>query len=124
MTLERGQIIGYDVSRMAFEFTMIGKARIVVDCEISSTAMDQLAGTKGTMPDEKEAKFLHLRDTIEGIAADIFDEQCWPSDPGTRRDASSATTHDNPTYEVDGIIHYCVANMPGAVPLRRLIFHS
>ncbi|MBC8346722.1 MAG: alanine dehydrogenase [Candidatus Marinimicrobia bacterium] len=26
------------------------------------------------------------------------------------------TTHENPIYEVDGIIHYCVANMPGAVP--------
>jgi alanine dehydrogenase len=26
------------------------------------------------------------------------------------------TTHENPTYEIDGIIHYCVANMPGAVP--------
>ena len=26
------------------------------------------------------------------------------------------TTHSQPTYEVDGIIHYCVANMPGAVP--------
>ncbi|MCB1641595.1 MAG: alanine dehydrogenase, partial [Xanthomonadales bacterium] len=26
-----------------------------------------------------------------------------------------ATTHQNPTYEVDGIIHYCVANMPGGV---------
>ncbi len=26
------------------------------------------------------------------------------------------TTHDNPTYEVGGVIHYCVANMPGAVP--------
>jgi alanine dehydrogenase len=25
------------------------------------------------------------------------------------------TTHDNPTYELDGVIHYCVANMPGAV---------
>ncbi|MEQ8765832.1 MAG: alanine dehydrogenase [Planctomycetota bacterium] len=25
------------------------------------------------------------------------------------------TTHDEPTYEVDGVIHYCVANMPGAV---------
>ena len=25
------------------------------------------------------------------------------------------TTHENPTYEVDGVIHYCVANMPGAV---------
>ncbi|MCI0670792.1 MAG: alanine dehydrogenase, partial [Myxococcaceae bacterium] len=26
------------------------------------------------------------------------------------------TTHDNPTYELHGVIHYCVANMPGAVP--------
>lgn len=26
------------------------------------------------------------------------------------------TTHDNPTYEIDGVIHYGVANMPGAVP--------
>jgi alanine dehydrogenase len=27
-----------------------------------------------------------------------------------------ATTHSNPTYEVNGVVHYCVANMPGAVP--------
>jgi alanine dehydrogenase len=26
------------------------------------------------------------------------------------------TTHDNPTFTVDGVVHYCVANMPGAVP--------
>jgi alanine dehydrogenase len=30
---------------------------------------------------------------------------------------SKPTTHANPTYEVDGIIHYCVANMPGCVPV-------
>lgn len=29
---------------------------------------------------------------------------------------SKATTHTHPTYEIDGIIHYCVANIPGAVP--------
>ena len=29
---------------------------------------------------------------------------------------SHPTTHGAPTYEVDGIVHYCVANMPGAVP--------
>jgi alanine dehydrogenase len=29
---------------------------------------------------------------------------------------SLATTHADPTYTVDGILHYCVANMPGAVP--------
>ena len=28
-----------------------------------------------------------------------------------------ATTHSDPTFEVEGIIHYCVANMPGAVPV-------
>jgi alanine dehydrogenase len=27
------------------------------------------------------------------------------------------TTHDNPVYIVDGVVHYCVANMPGAVAL-------
>ena len=30
---------------------------------------------------------------------------------------SHATTHDDPIFEVDGIVHYCVANMPGAVPV-------
>ncbi|MFA9493758.1 alanine dehydrogenase [Streptococcus sp. E17BB] len=30
--------------------------------------------------------------------------------------ADTITTHDKPTYEVDGVIHYAVANMPGAVP--------
>ena len=29
---------------------------------------------------------------------------------------SRPTTHAEPTYIVDGIVHYCVANMPGAVP--------
>lgn len=38
-------------------------------------------------------------------------------DQGGCFETSRATTHDQPTYEVDGIIHYCVANMPGAVPL-------
>lgn len=38
-------------------------------------------------------------------------------DQGGCFETSHPTTHDAPTYEVDGIIHYCVANMPGAVPL-------
>ncbi|HEY3772787.1 MAG TPA: alanine dehydrogenase, partial [Solirubrobacteraceae bacterium] len=32
-------------------------------------------------------------------------------------ETSRPTTHTDPTYEVDGITHYCVANMPGAVPI-------
>jgi len=38
-------------------------------------------------------------------------------DQGGCFETSKATTHSDPTYEVDGIVHYCVANMPGAVPL-------
>ena len=38
-------------------------------------------------------------------------------DQGGCFETSRPTTHSEPTYEVDGIIHYCVANMPGAVPV-------
>lgn len=37
-------------------------------------------------------------------------------DQGGCFETSRPTTHDDPTYVVDGILHYCVANMPGAVP--------
>jgi alanine dehydrogenase len=37
-------------------------------------------------------------------------------DQGGCFETSKATTHENPIYEVDGVVHYCVANMPGAVP--------
>ena len=38
-------------------------------------------------------------------------------DQGGCFETSRPTTHTNPTYEVDGVTHYCVANMPGAVPV-------
>jgi alanine dehydrogenase len=38
-------------------------------------------------------------------------------DQGGCFETSRPTTHTDPTYEVDGITHYCVANMPGAVPI-------
>jgi alanine dehydrogenase len=38
-------------------------------------------------------------------------------DQGGCFESSKPTTHANPTYDQDGIIHYCVTNMPGAVPL-------
>lgn len=37
-------------------------------------------------------------------------------DQGGCFETSKATTHQDPIYVVDGVIHYCVANMPGAVP--------
>jgi alanine dehydrogenase len=38
-------------------------------------------------------------------------------DQGGCFETSRPTTHSNPVYEVDGVVHYCVANMPGAVPI-------
>lgn len=38
-------------------------------------------------------------------------------DQGGCFETSRATTHADPTYMVDGVVHYCVANMPGAVPV-------
>lgn len=37
-------------------------------------------------------------------------------DQGGCFETSKATTHQDPTFVVDGVVHYCVANMPGAVP--------
>jgi len=36
-------------------------------------------------------------------------------DQGGCAETSKPTTHSHPTYVVDGVVHYCVANMPGAV---------
>ena len=38
-------------------------------------------------------------------------------DQGGCFETSRPTTHSEPTFEVDGITHYCVTNMPGAVPI-------
>jgi alanine dehydrogenase len=38
-------------------------------------------------------------------------------DQGGCFETSKATSHDDPVYTVDGVVHYCVANMPGAVAM-------
>jgi alanine dehydrogenase len=42
-------------------------------------------------------------------------------DQGGCIETCTPTTHDNPTFVVDGVVHYCVANMPGAVPYTSTI---
>jgi len=37
-------------------------------------------------------------------------------DQGGCGESSHVTTHDDPVYTEDGVVHYCVGNMPGAVP--------
>ena len=60
------------------------------------------------------------RDHPRAAGADEAARRCSSTSRSTRAAASrprTPTTHTNPTYEVDGITHYCVANMPGAVPI-------
>ena len=42
-------------------------------------------------------------------------------DQGGSTESSRPTSHHDPIYEVDGIIHYCVSNMPGAMPMTATI---
>lgn len=42
-------------------------------------------------------------------------------DQGGCIETCKPTTHENPVYEIDGVVHYCVANMPGAVPCTSTI---
>ena len=73
MPLTRGKVVGYDLTRMIFRFNMLTSDTKSVVCEISSVAMDAIAGVRGTSPTEREAQFLRLRDRIERIASDKFD---------------------------------------------------
>ena len=72
MPLTRGVIIGYDTDRMLFEFTMLTPDARVVSCQISSIALDYMVGKRGTLPSEREAQFIHLRDALEKIASYNF----------------------------------------------------
>lgn len=72
--LTRDRLLGYDAERMAFVFTMTCGAKIV-DCEISSSALDELDASKGTRPGEREAQFNRLRDVIERLASYAFERQ-------------------------------------------------
>jgi alanine dehydrogenase len=42
-------------------------------------------------------------------------------DQGGCFETTKATTHEDPTYIIDDVVHYCVANMPGAVPYTSTI---
>jgi len=75
MTLTRGIIVGYNAEHMMFEFTMVAPGERPVRCQISSVALDQMDSGRGTVPSEREAQFVRLRDAIEKIASDIFNDE-------------------------------------------------
>lgn len=71
------------------------------------------------IPGAKAPKLL-TADTVRGmkegaVFADVAIDQ------GGCAETSHATTHSDPTYVVDGVTHYCVANMPGAVPVTSTV---
>ncbi|WKA26833.1 DUF1488 family protein [Bradyrhizobium roseum] len=72
MPLTRDRIIGHDTERLAFRFTMLNGGD-TVECQISDAAMDELGGTRGTESRARQAQFLALRDTVEGVASEMFD---------------------------------------------------
>ena len=76
--LMRGRPVGYDAERMVFIFTMMYGAKMI-DCEISSAALDDLAGEKGARLNEREAQFLRFRETIERVTSDNFVSRGMPS---------------------------------------------
>ncbi len=57
-----------------------------------------------------------LKDMKEGsVIVDVSVDQ------GGCIETCHPTTHENPTYVVEGVVHYCVANMPGAVPFTSTV---
>jgi hypothetical protein len=74
MLLERGDIRGYDFNRMVLEFTMLDQSRII-QCAISTSAMDHLEGRRDIKPDQRVEQFIRLRDLIEERASRKFLEE-------------------------------------------------
>ena len=62
----------------------------------------------------RKVNYLNNRDILKEMknGAVIVDVAI---DQGGCIETSKATTHSDPTFVVDGVVHYCVANMPGAV---------
>ena len=93
------------------------------------TAIKTIYSTQGAVEDECAAADLVIGGVlIPGAAAPKLDTKAmlkdWKPgsvlvdvaiDQGGCAETSKATTHAEPTYVVDGVIHYCVANMPGGV---------
>jgi alanine dehydrogenase len=85
--------------------------------EVSKTADLVIGGV--LIPGAKAPKLITrdmLKDMKEGaVLVDVAIDQ------GGCFETSKPTTHEDPTYVIDGVLHYCVANMPGAVPFTSTI---
>ena len=85
-----------------------------LEIELASSDADLIIGAV-LIPGARAPKLI-TRDMLGGLkpGAVLVDVAI---DQGGCFETSHPTTHSDPIYEVDGIVHYCVANMPGAVPV-------
>jgi Protein of unknown function (DUF1488) len=74
MPLRRGDVRGYDFNRMVVEFTMVNQDK-VIQCAISTAAMDDLEGKRDVKPDQRVDQFMRLREAIEEQASRKFLEE-------------------------------------------------
>ena len=74
MSLQRGEVQGYDFDRMTVEFTMLNQGKVIM-CAISTAAMDNIEGTRDVTPDQRIDQFMRLRDVIEERASRKFFEE-------------------------------------------------
>src|SRR4051795_5262593 len=81
--------------------SMIGDADLVIGAVLVPGARAPKLVTRDMLPGMKTG----------AVIVDVAIDQ------GGCVETAHATTHSDPVYEVDGVLHYCVANMPGGVPI-------
>src|SRR3974377_1392230 len=74
MPLRGGEVRGFYFNRMVVEFTMLNQDK-VIQCAISTAAMDDLEGKRDVKPHQRVDKFMRLREVIDEKARDKFFEE-------------------------------------------------
>ena len=73
MSLQRGDVLGYDFNRMVVDFTMLNQGK-TVRCAITTAAMGDLEEKHDLKADQRIDQFLRLRDAIEERASRKYTE--------------------------------------------------
>jgi len=98
--LFKGRIVTLDATMETIE-TEVLSADVVIGAVLVPGASAPKLVTRAMLKDMKKG----------AVLVDVAIDQ------GGCFETSRPTTHADPTFEIDGVIHYCVANMPGAVPV-------
>ncbi|WP_435106704.1 alanine dehydrogenase [Arhodomonas sp. AD133] len=103
------------LERLSHRFGSALKTVYSTDSSLEETVLASDAVVGAVLVAGADAPKLVTREMVSGMknGAVLVDVAI---DQGGCFETSKATTHAEPTYTVDGVVHYCVANMPGAVP--------